>query len=91
MSVSVGSAGGVDLVRIADGRRELIAAYPRPYPRIARGLLTQSGRLSVRLVGRDGRTPVAIIETRTTRRAHIGTLRYRGRTLRIICQWELQE
>lgn len=91
MFVSVGSGGGVDLVRIVEGRREMVAAYPRPYPRIARGFLTESGRLSVRLVGRDGRTPVAIIDARAARRAYAGTLRYRRRVWRISCRWEPQD
>lgn len=90
MSVSVGSGGGVDFVRIADGRRELVADYPR-YPRIASGFLDESRRLRVRLVGRDGRTPVAIIDARAGRRAYVGTLRYRGRVWRISCQWEPQD
>jgi hypothetical protein len=86
--LSVGSGGGVDLVHIAEGRRELTATgLPDSNPRIAFGALHhRSGRLTVRIVGRDGR-PVASLDGTSGS----GTLRYRGRTWRVRCRWEAQD
>ena len=87
--LSVGSGGGVDLVTIIDGGRELRATgLPDSNPRIVRGFLQpRSGRLTVRIVGRDGRTPVASLNG--TSRA--GTLGWRGRNWRVRCRWEPQD
>ena len=86
--LSVGSGGGIDLVRIAEGGRELTATgLPDSNPRIALSALGhRSGSLMVRIVGQDGRT-VANLDG-TTRS---GTLRYRGRVWRVSCRWEPQE
>lgn len=85
--LSVGSGGGVDLVRIAEGGRELMATgLPDSDPRIALSATGhRSGALTVRLVGRDGR-PVASLDG--TFRS--GILRYRGRVWRVSCRWEPQ-
>ena len=86
--LSVGSGGHIDLVRIAEGGRELTATgLPDSNPRIALSALGhRSGSLMVQIVGQDGRT-VASLEG-TTRS---GRLRYRGRTWRVSCRWEPQE
>lgn len=86
--LSVGSGGGVDLVRIAEGGRELTATgLPGADPRIALAALGhRSGRLTVRIVGSDGRTVASLDGT-----ARTGTLRYRGRVWRVSCRWEPQE
>lgn len=86
--LSVGSGGGVDLVSITERGREMRATgLPGSDPRIARGFLNhQSGRLTVRVVGRDRRAVASLDGT-----ARAGTLRYRGRVLRVRCRWEPQE
>ena len=86
--LSVGSGDGVDLVHIAEGRRVLTATgLPDSSPRIAFGTLDhRSGRLTVRIVSRDGR-PVASLDGTSGS----GTLRYRGRIWRLSCQWEAQD
>lgn len=90
--LSVGSGGGVDLVRIADGRRELVATgFAGANARIARGNMDDSGQLTVRIVGGDGRTLVASLDLPGGRRARAGTFRFRGRAWRVSCRWEPQE
>ena len=86
--LSVGSGGGVDLVRIEDRGRELVATgLPGANPRIVRGFLDDAGRLTLRIVGGDGRTLVASLDGT----ARAGTLRYRGRAWRVRCRWEPQD
>lgn len=86
--LSVGSGGGVDLVSITERGRELRAiGVAGANPRIARGFLNhRSGHLAVRIVRRDGRAVASLDGT-----SRAGTLRYRGRVLRVICRWESQE
>lgn len=86
--LSVGSGGGVDLVTITEREREMRATgLPGAYPRIVHGFLNhQSGRLTVRIVGRGGRAVASLNGT-----ARAGTLRYRGRVWRVSCRWEPQE
>ncbi len=84
--VSVGSGGGVDHVRIMHGRwQQDVTGFPGASPRIARGFMDQSGRLSVRMVGGDGRTPFASLDLP---RAGPGVFRYRGRAWRVRCRWD---
>ena len=85
--LSVGSGGGVDLVSITERGRELRATgLAGANPRIARGFLNRSGRVAVRIVGRDGHAIASLDGT-----SGAGTLRYRGRTWRVSCRWEPQE
>lgn len=90
--LSVGSGGGVDLVLITDRRGEVrVTGLPGANPRIARGFMDDSGQLSVRIVGADGRTPVASLDLPGGRPARAGTFRYRGRAWLVSCRWESQE
>ncbi len=86
--VSVGSGGGVDHLRIIEGRRHVdITAMPRANPRIVHGFMDDSGRLSVRIL-RDGNVLVASLELPGGRRARPGLFRYRGQAWRISCRWD---
>ena len=88
--LSVGSGGGVDLVTIVEGRRELRATgLPGANPRLVRdSYLDRVGRVRVRIVSGDGRTIIARL---ILRNSAAGVLHYRGRTLRVSCRWEPQE
>lgn len=88
--LSVGSGGGVDLVAIVDGQRELQATgLPGANPRLVReSYMDRAGRVRVRIVSGNGRTVIARL---ILRNSAAGTLRYRGRTLRIRCRWEPQD
>lgn len=90
--VSVGSGGGVDLVTITEGGREMRATgLPGANPRIVHGFRTGGGWLTVRIDGRNGRTRVARFYVRSSRHGEDGVLRYRGRSWPLSCRWEPQE
>jgi len=88
--LSVGSGGGVDLVNIVDGGRELRATgLPGANPRLVReSYMDRMGRVRIRIVSGNGRTVIARL---VLRNSGAGVLHYRGRTLRISCRWEAQD
>ena len=84
--VSVGSGGGVDHVRIIEGRRQQdIGGLPGAGPHIVHGFMDEAGQMSVRIVRGDRRTPFASLQLSGVGR---GTFRYRGRVWRIRCRWD---
>lgn len=88
MFVSVGSGGGVDLVTIVEGGRELRATgLSGANPRIVHGRMDDAGTMIVRIAGRES----ASISVRSTRRSYLGRLNFRGRRWPIDCYWEMPD
>lgn len=90
VSVGNGEGGGIDYVRIIDGRQETGTAVDGTGPRIRQNLVNPR-RLSFRIIEPDAEALVASLDARAMRRVYIGTLRYRGRAWRVSCRWDEDE
>jgi hypothetical protein len=90
LSVGNGEGGGIDYVRIIDGRRELGTAVDGTGPRIRQNLVNPR-QLSFRITDANADALVASLDARVVAGAYVGTLRYRGRSWRISCRWDEDE
>lgn len=90
LSVGNGEGGGIDYVRIIDGRREIGTGVDRASLRIIRHVVTPR-LLSLRIAGANTDALLVSLDARATRVVYAGSLAYRGRAWRVSCRWDEDE